>query len=187
MTDRSKIVTLSASKLTTIAFASLLLAGCGGSSSSSSDTVTTARSAAQSAAIIESRPVPFDARSLEELADLIAADAETTPEDRARMIVLAEAGISNLLATLDDLARNDDPADTYGVLTELADRPWTRALVNIIAYLRHAPLDDAERTRADNLLTALQRARTSALELQKAQLAGSSTGLPATLTIDNKQ
>lgn len=98
------------------------------------------------------------------------------------MIVTAESGIGHLQSMLDDLIRNDDAADTSAVMTELAERPWTAALVDVIVFLQRAPLDDSERVRARNLDKALSHAATTASQLEKTQLGARATGLVKTLT-----
>ena len=88
---------------------------------------------------------------------------------------------------LDELGRNEDPADTYGQLTELAGRPWTRALNTVTSYLLHTSLNNPEHQRAVILTEALGRVRSTVTELEATQLGGTSTGLSDMLTIETDQ
>ena len=117
----------------------------------------------------------------------IASGSVPGPEDMARMLVAAEAGVGHLQSMLDELARNEDPADTYGLLTELAQRPWTRSLTSVIRFLAAAPLSTPEHRRATALASAIGRSRTTVSELESAQLGGNPTGLTDILIIDTNQ
>ncbi len=163
-----------------------VLWSCGGGKTGKA-TVDSVIPTAEAVRIIESRPATFDARSLEDMDRAIASGAVPGSEDIARMLVAAEAGAGHLQSMLDDLARNEDPADTYGLLTELAGRPWTRALVAVTRFLTGAPLSGAERSRALDLAAAIGRSRLSVLELETSQLGGTPTGLAQILTVETNQ
>lgn len=174
-------------RLPAVLAAASVLWSCGGSGRSGDSAEDSATSVAESVRIIESRPAAFDARSLEEMAAAIDAEADFTAEDMALMLVAAEAGAGHLQSMLDDLGRNGDPADTYGVLTELAVRPWTAALVKVTFFLNRLPLNASERQRAADVKSALDRASVSASELEQSQLGGKPTGLQSVLTTDLNQ
>ena len=166
-----------------VAAFSVLLWSCGGGNKGQSED----DSVAESVRIIESRPTQFDAQTLEEMERALENGSVPGPEDIARMLVAAEAATGHLQAMLDELVRNDDPADTHGQLKELADRPWTRAVNTVIIYLVHAPSSESEHQRALSLGDAIGHARSTVIQLENDQLGGSSTGLAPLLTADTNQ
>lgn len=132
-----------------------LLGGC--SRCGGTDTADTRVIIREDPADILSHPVTFDAQSVDECARLLASGRELTTAEAARVIVTAEAATNHAGQLLEELDRNDDPADTYHVLKELDGQAWPGQLDDIIDGLDNQPLDAPERERADALRKANRR------------------------------
>lgn len=115
------------------------------------------RSVDDDPADILSHPVRFDAQSVAEYADLVSRDTVLGNADIARVIVVAQSAVNHVGEILDELQRNDDPADTYNTLAELDTLPWPGCLLDILDGLDRQPLDATERQIADDMRAAYDR------------------------------
>lgn len=127
-------------------------------------------------ALIFSTPATFDEQQMHEFAELIQAN-KLQPNQVAPMITMQEAALNKLEAELEELLRNDDPADSHAVLTEWASTQWTGDFVVIDQYLTRAPLPERPAQRAGTLTKATERVRKLIEQVEKTQLNGKSTGL----------
>ncbi len=106
---------------------------------------------------ILSHPQAFDARTVAETAEMVSADRDLTPAESARAIVVAESAVNRLGQILEGLVANDDPADTWNAMNELADDRWPAQTAVILGELSHRPLVDTERARLDAVNRAAER------------------------------
>ncbi len=162
MTIRNIIIALSLTAL---------VSGCGGSTSKSSrsnDTVTEQRSEEQ---ILESESV-FDAESLTDVVRLIEAGESFSPTDMASIINQTEAQSNRLSAELELMLANDDPADTYNVMTELSNAQWIKDLNYVLDYLKKVPLSEQQTIHLNTLLNANRRINSTIVQLETNHLNG---------------
>ena len=139
------------------AVAILLLQGCSGTGCTRKSDDTThgnERLNVQPSDIL-AHPVSFDAQNVEEMARLVAADRPLTDVEVAQAIVVAESAVNHLGQILDELARNDDPADSWNMMTELASLPWTAQTLDLVDGLDRQELDAVGRQRIDDLRHAV--------------------------------
>lgn len=108
-------------------------------------------------AVILDSPVKFDERTLAEYADKVVGDTVLSTAETARLIVVTEAAVNHLGQIVDELERNDDPADTWNVVNELCRLRWPGDIACVTSYLHRAPLDSVERERADAIDKAIDR------------------------------
>lgn len=140
----------------------MIVQGCTGGcsrtdSGQNAGTPTDAPAYSDNPADILASPVDFDAQRITEYAATVAGDTVLSSAEAARLIVNTEAAVNHLGQIIDELERNDDPADTWNVLTELTTTDWTTSLAVIIDYLGRAPLDAVERERAVDIDRAVDR------------------------------
>lgn len=99
----------------------------------------------------------FDERTLAEYADKVVGDTVLTAAETARLIVVTEAAVNHLGQIVDELERNDDPADTWNAVNELCALRWPGDIACVTAYLHRAPLDSVERERTEAMDAAIDR------------------------------
>lgn len=106
---------------------------------------------------ILSRPLPFDAQTVAETASMVTSGRQLSAAEAARAVMVAESAVNHLGRILEDLTANDDPADTWNVMTELASLGWAAQTTAIIGALQHTPLGAAEGQRLDEVSKAASR------------------------------
>ena len=101
---------------------------------------------------ILSHPVDFNVRDIDETYRIVTdRNMELSAEQISRAIVVAESGLTRLSHTLEELIRNEDNADTWNVMNELADAQWPWQTRAIVERLDSYELDVAQYTRLMNL------------------------------------
>lgn len=128
----------------------LLLQGCAGGCSRTETTPPeqSVKEDRQNREKILSQPVEFEPQSVEECLRMLEGGTALSHADVAQIIVVTEAAMEHLSVLLDNLADNDDDADTWNVLTELKAQPWVTQTMRIVALLPDRQLDAKEYERA---------------------------------------
>lgn len=119
---------------------------------------------------ILSAPVKFDADALHSYAQSVGDDSDIDATDIAQMVVHSEAAFSRLEAELENLLRNEDPADTYNVLTEFANATWVTDALTIVEFISTISPDPQLQNRVDQLTLTRNRVRTLVAQLCSTQL-----------------
>lgn len=107
---------------------------------------------------ILAHPVPFDKESLENCAKTATRDSDPlTSAHTAWLIVNVEAAINHHMRLLEELAANDDMADTWNAMNEMDTSAWSAQIPLIVSCLERQPLSQAETHRLENIRKALNR------------------------------
>ncbi len=117
-------------------------------------------------------PVVLDEQALRSYANAVSNNADFDAADMATMIRLSEGALNRLGQETERLEVNDDPADSYNVLTELAGRQWVGDACTIIAFLRTVPLGPEMRPHTDQLVRTAARISTTLDAIAGSQLGG---------------
>ena len=104
---------------------------------------------------IYAHPVKFDAQTIEEYAITVSTDRELTSAETAMIIVATESAVNRLCQIVEDMDRNDDPADARYVLDELNQTLWVAQTVELVNALQKRQLDSYGNERVVNLRRSL--------------------------------
>lgn len=116
----------------------------------------------------------YDPDALASLAHAVDGHAHFAPDDISTMIILCEGAVSHLQAEADNLQRNDDPADSYNVLSEFAESPVADNVRTIYNYLslQTTTLTPQQAARHIELTHAISHLNGTVDMIQTAQLNG---------------
>lgn len=107
-------------------------------------------------AVILSKPVVFDAQSLADVERSVTSGRPLSDAEIAQAVVTTEAAVNNLGQTLELLWRNEDDADTWNVINEMAQMQWPAQATNIIAALYEHPIDATVIERLDLMVRQME-------------------------------
>lgn len=145
--------------LTVTAGALHLASSCSGgcSRSKSSDVGTPTRGVRDSACV-----------NISDCASALRNGGTLSPQEADAVLPLAETDANRLGAIVDELQRNDDPADTYNVLAELDTTSWISDLFLVTNALSHVgTLHGASAVQPEVQNRALQLSRSLDVTLSR--------------------
>lgn len=172
MTHRHRNITATAAAVL-IAAAAQLCASCsscgrGDGTKTATDSTTLA---ATPEAILEG-PLALDPEALHSYAAAVHDNATFDEADIAHVIRLTEGAFSHLLQELEQLQANDDAADSFHVLNELAKSGWPDDTSTLLSFLRAIPLPANMQQRTDQLVRTAARCMTLLDEISTRQHGG---------------
>lgn len=148
--------------------------GCSRCGTGDGGTVADTLSLQQQAEVLLTQGPEYSHDNLATLAARVRADEPLNVEQTAHAVVLCQGSVNRLQQELDQLQRNDDPADAFNVLSELARASWTADTRTLYNYLSKAdtPLDKEEASRRLALTSAIMRINRTAAQIEETQLGG---------------
>ena len=140
----------------------LSLNGCSGTEDTGTERseapVQTPAENRQNIAEIYASAVTFEKQSLAEAEQLASTNRELSSAEKAQIIVVTESAVRNLEQIMETLARNQDPADSRNVISELNQEQWPVQIIKIINALQNKNLDSFEQERIAGIRSALDYA-----------------------------
>lgn len=173
MTRRHRNITATAAAVLIAAAAQLCAScsSCGRGDGTKTATDSTALAAATPEAILEG-PLALDPEALHSYAAAVHDNATFDEADIAHIIRLTEGAFSHLLQELEQLQANDDAADSFQVLNELAKSGWPDDASTLLSFLRTVPLPANLQQRTDQLVRTAARCMTLLDEISTRQHGG---------------
>lgn len=153
-----------------VVLAAAIFCGCGHSSSSASanDSITPA----EKAVITLNSPQVLDRQLMSQMARAIGENAEFNLADFADMITQCEATVNTVEPEIENLDRNDDPADSFGVIDEYARSTWIADYRTIYEFVKGVQLPEDMTARVQGLAKAVERLNTVLEHIDKTQFNG---------------
>jgi hypothetical protein len=146
-----------------------LIWGCGRSSSNDRPSGGEQLSDDQAIEQIATDSVTFDECTLDEYAHAISRNEDIDDVQLAYMVMHCKAAAEHLDSIITGLQKNNDAADTYNVLTELAQARWLSDYKYIVHFLKSMSLPSQLQQTFNDIVSINDRINQSVGKIEQQQ------------------